>query len=95
MHSTPCACGEVIFILNRTLYVLTLYSIQSEINPHSNDFNINTGEQCTENNIDPVKKMTLFTATQIKSVKLISHINKLASGFDSQILGTKGKMLIF
>ena len=56
--------------------------------------NSTTREKCIENIIDPVKKLTEFTFSWIKSVKLISHINQLSSWVYSQVPKSKGKVVI-
>lgn len=87
MENNLCFLSGKIFVLNVTLDSLTLRVFQSNINfhfnvdpvPHTATTITTAGEKCTENNIDLVKKMTIFTTAWIISVKLISHINKLSN----------------
>lgn len=51
-------------------------------------------EKCIETSVDPVKKMAIFTVAWIKSVKLISHVNKLSNWVDAQIPKTTGEVVI-
>lgn len=52
-------------------------------------------EKCIGTNVNPVKKMAIFTVACIKSVKLISHVNKLSNWVDAQIPKTMGEVVIF